>query len=129
MLMENTDCQENAYLAFQAGGISYVLPLSDVGQIVAEVPEDMPRIRLSGAKENEECSIVFQDDAGLAALTVWKVTGLVRISPAYQFELPRQARSEQNRWIAGAAYLESNGSLCYLLDCRQLRARFLGEPS
>jgi hypothetical protein len=125
MIFEDTDSQEEMFLAFSAGGISYVLPLADVGQIVVEVPKDMPEITISGQKGG--CAVIIQDDLGFTALTVGKVDGIVRLPPACQYEMPKEARSHNNRWIAGVAFAESSKKLCYLLDCRQLRARFMQE--
>lgn len=124
MTQENAGGQEDLFLALSAGGITYVLPLSDVGQIVSEAPQDMPEIVLSGNRERGGGTVIFQDDAGLAALTVGRVTGIVRLPPGCQYEIPEEARSPQNRWIAGIAYLDGDRKLVYLLDCRQLRARF-----
>jgi len=129
MDFEDVGNPEETYMSFYAGGIAYVIPLADVGQIVAEVPQDIPQIQLSGKEGRGECAVIFQDGQGLAALKVEKVTGLTRIPPSFQYELPEQARSPQNRWIAGVAFLESLRCLSYLLDCGQLRARFLTEPS
>jgi len=127
MMLDNTGGQEDLFLALSAGGTAYVLPLSDVGQIVSEAPPDMPEILLSGRRERGGGAVIFQDDAGLAALTVGRVTGIVQLPPSRQFEMPEQARSPKNRWIAGVACLEDGRELAYLLDCRQLRARFLQE--
>jgi chemotaxis signal transduction protein len=127
MVFERTRSQEETYLAFQAGEVGYVLPLSDVGQIVAEIPEDIPQVQITSSANTRECAVIVQDNQGLVALAVEKVTGLVQIPPNCQYELPVQARSMKNRWITGVAYLEGNERLCYLLDCRQLRGRFLQE--
>lgn len=127
MMLENTGGQEYLFLALSADGITYVLPLSDVGQIASEPPQDMPEISLSEHREHGGGTVIFQDDAGLAALTVERVTGIVQLPPACQYEIPEDARSPRNRWIAGIAYLESERKLVYLLDCRQLRTRFLQE--
>jgi len=129
MMLENAGGQEDLFLALSADGITYVLPLSDVGQIASGAPQDMPEIFLSERRERGGGTVVFQDGAGLAALTVGRVTGIVQLPPGCQYEIPEEARSPQNRWIAGAAYLESGRKLVYLLDCRQLRARFLQESS
>jgi len=126
-MLENGCSQEDLFLALSTDGITYVLPLSDVGQIAAETPQDMPEIFLSERRERGGGAVIFQDDQGLAALTVERVTGIVQLPPACQYDLPEEARSPQNRWIAGIAYLESGRKLVYLLDCRQLRARFLQE--
>ena len=45
MMLENTGGQEYLFLALSADGITYVLPLSDVGQIASEPPQDMNRMR------------------------------------------------------------------------------------
>lgn len=127
MFLENTEGQEDLFLALLADGITYVLPLSDVGQIVSEVPQDMPEVFLSQQRARRGGTVIFQDDQGLAALTVERVTGIVQLPPACQFEMPEEARSPQGRWIAGVAFLKGPECLCYLLDCRQLRARFLQE--
>jgi hypothetical protein len=82
MQSEHAGGQEEKFLAFSAGGISYVLPLSDVGQIVAEVPQNMPEISVSGTKGG--CAVIFQDDAGFAALSVEKVSGIVELKPSCQ---------------------------------------------
>jgi Chemotaxis signal transduction protein len=125
MQSEHAGGQEEKFLAFSAGGISYVLPLSDVGQIVAEVPQNMPEISVSGTKGG--CAVIFQDDAGFAALSVEKVSGIVELKPSCQHEMPEEVRTLDNRWLAGIAYVEKSGELCYLVDCRQLRARFIQE--
>lgn len=127
MMQESTAGQEELFLALAAEGVTYVLPLSEVGQIVAEAPQDMPEIFLSGQKKRGGGAVIFQDDEGLAALTVERVTGIVRLPPACQYEMPEEARGPLGRWIAGVAYLERDQKLAYLLDCRQLRARFLQE--
>ena len=127
MRQEKTDGREDLFLALRADTILYVLPLADVGQIVAAVPEGTPEIFLSDCEESGGGSVIFQDDQGFAALTAGKITGIVRLPPACQFEIPAPARSVRNRWIAGVALREETGELCYLLDCRQLRARFLQE--
>lgn len=129
MIFESTDGQEEMYLAFHVGGLACVLPLSDVGQIAAKTPEDMPEISLHGSKADDDCVVIFQDDLGLATLVVGKVTGIVQLPPACQYEMPAQARSPENAWIAGVAFLEGTGSLYYLIDCRKLRSCFLGGPS
>ena len=127
MTTEMADRQEEEYLAFSAGGIGYVMPLADVGQIVADIPEEMPEIPFAGRGAESPCAVIFQDQSGLAALTVGKVTGLVRIPSGCQYEMPEQVRTAGNEWIAGVAFLESSRSLCYLLDCRKLRKHFAGE--
>lgn len=119
MEFDSTDRQEELFLALRADGIGYVLPLADVGQIVAAAPESMDVIPL-GAEGEAGCTVVFQDDQGLAALAAGRAEGIVRISPACQYEMPEQARSPRNGWIAGVAFLEGSG-LYYLLDCRKLR--------
>ncbi len=129
MIFESTDGQEEMYLAFHVDGLAYVLPLSDVGQIVAKTPEDMPEISLAGPKGRDDCAVIFQDDEGLATLAVGKVEGIVQLPPDCQYELPALARSPGNVWIAGVAYMENTGSLCYLIDCRKLRDCFLGGLS
>ena len=85
----------------------------------------MPEILLSGRRERGGGAVIFQDDAGLAALTVGRVTGIVQLPPSRQFEMPEQARSPKNRWIAGVAFIKSIECLCYLLDRGRLRERFL----
>lgn len=131
MIYESMDRQDEMYLAFHAGRLEYVLPLSDVGQVVADVPEDMQMILLPDTEKDEEesCFVIFQDDQGLLALSVGGMTGLVQIPSSCQFEIPAEARSSQNSWIAGAAFLRDTGGLCYLLDCRKLRKRFCLEKS
>jgi len=124
---DNPESQENLFLALSAGGIAYVLPLSDVGQIVSEAPQDMPEIFLAERPTRGGGAVIFQDGTGLAALSVERAAGIVQLPPSCQYEMPEEARSPRNRWIAGVAYLESERRLAYLLDCRQLRECFLRE--
>lgn len=126
MIFESADRQDEMYLAFHAGIAAYVLPLSDVGQIVAEIPENMPVVPLAGEGQAGVCAVIIQDEEGLAALTVGKVTGIVQIPSSCQYEIPDEAKSPGNTWIAGAAYLETTGELYYLLDCRKLRKTITG---
>lgn len=126
MSQENICGQENLFLGLCAGGIVYVLPLPDVGQIVSKAPGDMPQIHLPGQKKHGG-TVIFQDDLGLAALTAERLIGIVQLPPECQFEMPGEARSPRGRWIAGVAFWKSEECLCYLLDCRHLRTRFLQE--
>ncbi len=127
MLIEGVGTQDEMYVAFQEKTLSYVIPESDVGQITADVPEDIPKIYLAGCSGKDTCAIIFQDASGLLALPVEKVTGIIRISAECQYELPLEARSPRNEWIAGVAFLENTGSLSYLLDVRKLREYFCRE--
>lgn len=124
MTLESMGSQEDMYLAFSARGTEYVLPLGDVGQIVAKAPENIPEIQLADCGTADACTIIFQDEDGLAALRVGDVTGLVHLPPTCQYEMPAETRTAQNRWIAGIAFIEEIGSLCFLLDCRKLRECF-----
>lgn len=124
MIFENTNNQDELYLAFLAGTVTYVLPLSDVGQIVTDIPRDMPAISLSDREENGGV-VIFQDEEGLAALKVGRILGLVEIPPSCQYEMPAAARGPGNRWIGGVAFIKSIECLCYLLDRGRLRERFL----
>lgn len=127
MTFENTGIQEEQFLLFSSGGISYVLSLSEVGQIVAEVPEEMPRVLLPGQQGGGSCAIIFQDGKGLAALAADHVSGIVLLPPSCQYEMPAETRSPGNRWIQGVAFPEGSGGLCFLVDCRRLRERFYGS--
>ena len=126
MLFENSDPQEETYLAFYAGSLGCLMPLPDVGQMVADIPQGVPALALDGQKPQRSCAVLFQDEQGLAALVIGKVVGLVQLPSSCQFEMPAAAKSPRNSWIAGVAYLKSEGGLYYLLDCRSLRARFAG---
>lgn len=126
-IFDSTEAEEELYLAFSAGGISYVLPLSDVGQVTADISGDMERIVLPGSAKEALCALIFQDDSGVCALLTDEVTGIVRIPASCQYELPEEACSRRNSWICGLAYLEQTKSLSYLLNCRKLRERFCGE--
>ena len=121
MIPESTDTRENLFLALSTNGITYVIPLSDVGQTVSEIPQQMPEVRLPGHTGDSRGAVIFQDDSGLAALTAGQIEGIIQLPPASQFEIPEEAQSPRNRWIAGAAFWEEERKLIYLLDCRQLK--------
>jgi chemotaxis signal transduction protein len=129
MIFENADEQGEMYLAFSAGRLEYVLPLSEVARVAAEVPEEMQSISLPGSGAGRNCAVIFRDGQGLSALYAEKVTGIVQIPGRSQFEVPAEVRTSRNSWIAGTAWLKTTDSLCYLLDCAKLGERFFGDET
>lgn len=139
---------KQAFLRFESDGISFLIPLNEVGRIVPNSepaaapesaanpePKELPTRIISfrslinrgqECPEAEQHRIILKredgsgEDSELAILSVDRANGVVEAEPEKMEELPRQVIWEKNRFLEKAVFLEEEGVWAYLLRLKEV---------
>lgn len=133
---------KQAFLRFESDGISFLVPLDEVGHIVPNSepaaepePDELPartvsfRALINRSQEGPEAEqhriMLKREDGGgedsePVGLSVDRVNGVVEAEPEKMEELPRQVIWEKNRFLEKAVFLEEESVWAYLLHLKEV---------
>lgn len=123
---ESMYAADDSLMAFRCMDYDFIVPLADIARI-AEKPPESAYIIGDGGGQTMRAYLMFNVGDNTLAICADEVYGPASIKPPCQFDMPDEAKSPDNSWIFGVADRGGGKRPAFLINCRALLEKVMGD--